>query len=480
MSGVEIEIISNARMSLNYVPTATMPNRNRQTLSSSARRSTSGSGGSSSKTLRRRSNQFSGLHLMSATGFSDNHEMGMWDRLVRFARLPRLSEYFMSVDHHRIWRRHLAWSIREGDSLKNAVTSRFASNMVFMSLLLGTEIGVLFSPSKPADRFRTALKGEEYDNLNFWAAILLCVSIGLTLSTLVANFTAWAIIGAVSPHNSHAILRSSVGLDAAQLPARLVILSIYFFVAWIMMFIYILAPPIWGYLIVLFPAVFIAYIVVFYSSVGRLVIYSRAMQPREIFRNQEDNSMAPVRLFEELLKKAEKEKMKNSPLPLVYRTRQEITDRLTELRHRESNEMVDMGFGSSHATQYVKEILDSSDHPPNELIDELFGRSSDDDEDENEGDVEKCNGGGAAPQNPSSDKNEQGPFYAAYPPSDPSSPGWRSGVRRGVRRGNSDSKLRRTRRSRSRSPPLRATLGRGESCRSILNNNPVQQISLAL
>ena len=191
-----------------------------------------GSGGSPLTPSIRRTSHLSDV---SATGFTHEHELNYFQRVYKLLRLPRrFSEYFMSVDHHPIWRRHLAWSSRDGQHLINVVTARFASNMVFMSLLLGTEIGVLFSPSEPADKFRAALQNESYGDLNFWAAIILCISIGLTLSTLVANFTAWAIIGAVSPQNSHAILRSSLGLDAAQLPARLVIISIYCFVIWMM------------------------------------------------------------------------------------------------------------------------------------------------------------------------------------------------------------------------------------------------------
>lgn len=367
----------------------------------------------------------------------------------------------MSVDHHQIWRRHLAWSLRDGDNLRNAVTSRFASNMVFMSLLLGTEIGVLFSPSKPADKFRMALKNESYDDLNFWAAIMLCVSIGLTLSTLVANFTAWAIIGAVSPHNSHAVLRSSIGLDAAQLPARLVILSIYLFVAWIMMFIFILAPPIWGYFIVLFPVVFIWYIVVFYSSVGRLVIYSRAMQQREVFMEEEENSLSSKRLTEELLKRAEKEKKKNSPLPLVYRSRRELSERLTDLRIKEQEDFVDMGFGSTHASNYVNQILGSSGHRDGSIphMDELLGNPDEDD-------IE--HGNGDTPQNPMDPDDSEGPFQSTYPPGDPS-------TLRGQPSNISREKSRR-RGTFSKSNSLR----KHDSSRAIFHDNSPQQIALTL
>jgi len=298
------------------------------------------------------------LHLLSETGFTQQSQMNVCQRLLRLVRLPNFSEYFMSVDHHQIWRRHLAWSFRDGECLRNAVVSRFASNMVFMSLLLGTEIGVLFSPSQPADIFRAALKNAKYADVNFWAAIVLCISIGLTLSTLVANFTAWAIISAVSPQNAHTVLRSSIGLTSAQLPARLVILSIYSFVGWMMLFLYILAPPIWGFILALLPVALIAYIVIIYSSFGRLVIYSRAMQQKQIFNGCEDNEMSPSRLFEELLKMAEEEKEKKAPLPLYYRSKEELSRQLSELRSQ--SRANDNGFGSASAHKYVNKILNSS------------------------------------------------------------------------------------------------------------------------
>ena len=366
--------------------------------------------------------------------------MSVFQRVFRFVRLPKFSEYLMSVDHHQIWRRHLAWSLRDGDHLRNAVTSRFASNMVFMSLLLGTEIGVLFSPSKPADTFRSALQNESYGNPNFWAGIILCLSIGLTLSTLVANFTAWAIIGAVSPHNSHAILRSSVGLDAAQLPARLVITSIYFFVAWVMVFMYILLPHAWGLALAIFPVALIAYIVVLYSSFGRLVIYSRAMQQREIFQGEEDDQMSSRRLFEELLKRAEEEKEKQSPLPLYYRSKAELSQTLMKMRSEESERVADNGFDSTHAAEHVQNILSSSGDPL-PMLDELLSG----DEEEN----------GAIPQSPGNDNTcSMGSFLQS-----------------GNRRGQSAPEGA----MRGSMPPRGSTLSgrmRGESARSLMNSSP--------
>lgn len=334
-----------------------------------------------------------------------------------------------------------------------------------MSLLLGTEIGVLFSPSQPGDTFREALKNESYGDANFWAGIVLCISIGLTLSTLVANFTAWAIIGAVSPHNSHAILRSSVGFDAAQLPARLVILSIYCFVAWVMMFVWILIPSIWGYLIALFPVVLIAYIVILYSSFGRLVIYSKAMQQKEIFKGEEDNSMAPRRLFEELLKRAEKEKDKQTPLPLFYRSKRELSAKISDLRSREQDQLEDMGFGSSHATQYVSKILGASGHHDAHLVDDLM-RSSD------EGDIEESNG---VPQNPSDTEQPQEgeDTHGTLQSSSHSSGKSLSGLRREY----SDSTMKRGCSGTGESRSSQMSRGKGESSQSMLQSNPMASLS---
>lgn len=182
-----------------------------------------------------------------------------------------------------------------------------------------------------------------------------CLSVGLTLSTLVANFTAWATISALSSQNSHIILRSSFGLDAAQLPARLVIASIYSFLAWVVIFLWILLPHFWGILVVMFPVVLIAYIVTMYSSFGRLVIYSRAMQETEIFKEEEANQMSSTRLAEELLKKAQREKKKKAPVPLYYRSQAEISKQLSDLRSQSC-----VGFESDHASQYVSRILSLS------------------------------------------------------------------------------------------------------------------------
>ena len=335
------------------------------------------------KSIRRNTYVANSLAMMCKSGFTQKPKMTRIQRLYQLMRLPNFSEFFVSVDHHTIWRRHLAWSLKDGDNLRAVITARFASNLVFMSLLLGTEIGVLFSPSKPADAFRAAMKKGDYSDVNFWAAIVLCVSIGTTLSSLVANFTAWAIVGSVSPQNAHAIIRSSVGLQATQLPARLVITSIYLFAGWLMMFMGILLPDIWAFAIALIPVVLIGYIVGLYSILGRLIIYSKGMRHREIFNEDVHNTMTPRRLSEELAKKAQSQKARKTPLPLYYRGKTELSRQLTDLRNNaQQSSNIDCG-DSLHFDEYVDQILSQSMHR-NAAVDietDLEeGRNADDDD----------------------------------------------------------------------------------------------------
>lgn len=300
------------------------------------------------------------ISLLSSTGFSQHQQTSSFSRWRRFLSLPSPSEYLISVDHHQIWRRHLAWSHRDGDALKNAVTSRFASNMVFMSLLLGAEISVLFSPSRPAQLFREALAESRYRTVYFWGGIFLCISIGMTLSTLLANFTAWAIIGAVSSHNSHAVLRSSIGLYAAQLPARMAVLSIYCFVIWVVLFLFQLLPNPWSYIVTIFIFVMFVHIVLVYSAFGRLVMYTKAMRKDEIFKEEEEDSMTANRLSEELLNRAMEEKKKNTPLPLYYRKKIEIQKQVSKLMV--SCHGVDEGYGQNqNVGAYLSNILETAE-----------------------------------------------------------------------------------------------------------------------
>jgi hypothetical protein len=141
-------------------------------------------------------------------------------------------EHIICVDLSGMWRRHLIWSKPAGNDLREVLTQRFSSTTVFVSLILGAEIGVLFSPSKPIDEMRESFKAQDY-SLDYWAGIALALSIFFSIAALIANFTAWGIFSVIGDENLKLIARSSIGLYGAQLPNRLVVGVIYLFFLWV-------------------------------------------------------------------------------------------------------------------------------------------------------------------------------------------------------------------------------------------------------
>ena len=51
--------------------------------------------------------------------------------------LMDLYEMFVTVDQTTLWARHIAWA-NKGKDIREYHTKRFSSNMVFLSLLLGS------------------------------------------------------------------------------------------------------------------------------------------------------------------------------------------------------------------------------------------------------------------------------------------------------------------------------------------------------
>eukprot|EP00978_Attheya_sp_CCMP212_P020238 scaffold57656_cov61-Attheya_sp.AAC.4 len=249
-------------------------------------------------------------------GRSRSKDIASWWSLMK---LPEWSEYIVSVDNSPIWRRHIAWSNENGTLLRDHMTQRFASNMVFMSLLLSSEVGVLFSPSLPADRMRARLFNGDASTYDFWAGLLICISIIATLCTLVATFTAWAIVSTINAKNAHCIIRSSVGLYATQLPSRLTVLAIYLFLSWIIVFVFILVPRSLAIALTTGAITVFVHIVSVYSALGRLVMYTGAMADTQILSDEEEDAMLPFELQFTLLKMAHSAKDNGADPQMHYR-----------------------------------------------------------------------------------------------------------------------------------------------------------------
>lgn len=219
--------------------------------------------------------------------------------------LIKLRELLITVDHFSIWRRHLAWAIADGKDLRDYMTQRYASSMVFMSLLLGMELNVLFNSAGVTTHMRQALMHEEIGEVSFWAGIIIMISAVLTLLSLISIYTAWTMVSAVSVTNAHCIFRSSIGQYVAELPGRFIVGSIYTFLVWLSLFFFLLLPfGFWSlFLLAIVLALFVHTITAF-SAFGRVIMHTSAMGSNPIFDAEYEASLLPHTLHADLLVKA--------------------------------------------------------------------------------------------------------------------------------------------------------------------------------
>lgn len=68
-----------------------------------------------------------------------------------------------------------------GKEIRNYVVQRFSSNMVFLSLLLGTDMSVLMNSSKITQEIRDALEFEQYYSLKFYVGAVMALASCVTV-----------------------------------------------------------------------------------------------------------------------------------------------------------------------------------------------------------------------------------------------------------------------------------------------------------
>jgi hypothetical protein len=242
--------------------------------------------------------------------------------------LLKVREYFVTVDNFSIWRRHLAWAMENGQDLRAYMTQRYASNMVFMSLLLSTEMSILFNSAEVTNNVRIQLQLANHYSVSFWAGFILIVSALLTLLSLISTFTAWAMVNAVDEANAHCLFRSSIGQYAAELPGRFIVCSIYSFLLSFMLFFFLLLPVgIWSMTLLLLTLGLFIHVVAAFSSFGRVIMHSGAMGKERIFEPQYEKSLLPHTLHTELLKKAKANLANKTSITRQYRKKQKPIDR---------------------------------------------------------------------------------------------------------------------------------------------------------
>jgi hypothetical protein len=213
-------------------------------------------------------------------------------------------EFFVTVDKTTLWRSHVAWAKPNGKEIRDYTTQQFASNIVFLSLLLGSEMAVFLNASSLLTQIRKSMEDQDYWNLKYYIGCIIIVDICVTLLGLVATFTAWSMIAALSDSNSHAILRSSMGQYVTSLPMRFVVASLYLFLLWIVLLIMTLMKGPVPYLIVATVGFMFFQMVSSLSCFGRLIIHTGAMGQKRVLDPEFERHLLPSGLHASLLIKA--------------------------------------------------------------------------------------------------------------------------------------------------------------------------------
>lgn len=222
-----------------------------------------------------------------------------WQRYFNWYGLQHMPlEYLVSVDLSNIYRRHLVWSKSNGDELLRLVTARFTSTTVFLSLMVNAQIGVFFSPCDVVTNVRHVLQTNDYYDrpIMYAAGITLSVGTYISLCGLLANFTAWSVFVVLSKENAAVVLRSRIGLYAANLPAQIAVVTIYIFFAWLALFWFIVLPGPGALALTLTGILIIVHIASTFSAVGRIIMGTSAMADDPILNRDEAEKLSPDEL----------------------------------------------------------------------------------------------------------------------------------------------------------------------------------------
>ena len=158
---------------------------------------------------------------------------------------------------------------------------------------------------------------------------MILTSILLTLLSLIITYTAWGIVSAISDENAHCILRSSIGQYVGELPHRFIVASIYAFLLWIILIIFLLIPVgFWSILMVLLVMGLFVHVMMAFSSFGRLILHTTAMSPNRIFEERYEKSLTPQPLQEHLYIRAKAEISNDTSITRQYRRKLEPMGRM--------------------------------------------------------------------------------------------------------------------------------------------------------
>jgi len=302
-------------------------------------------------------------------------------------------EYFVTIDQSALWQKHIAWAKPKGSDLKAYISSQYSSRMVLLSLLLATEMSVFFNSSPEIIDLRRCLNiwdnntiGNDLESttrvggiLPFWVGFVLLLNICVTISGILATFSTWNVVSAISDANAHCLLRSSLGQYVATLSPRLVVTSLYLFLLWFLLFVVELIfggnntktfrwellhelfakhwhlVLLWACFLVAVTALFFS-IVVPLSALGRLVVHTGAMGEQPVLSESLQVELLPRGLHAGLVIRAHHSQMQKKAVTRQYqaqsrkrpwRTRENV------VTDQESNQLPSWQNGNNNDSTHV-------------------------------------------------------------------------------------------------------------------------------
>ncbi len=236
----------------------------------------------------------------------------------------------------------MAWAKPDGKELRDIMTLRFSSIMVLLSLLLGSEMGVLFNPNKTTTAMRDAMDAQDFGDFKFWIGVTIWMSACVTVVGIIATFSAWGMVAAISPENAHCLLRSSIGQYVTNLPAAFVVASLYLFLIWLVLFMFLMMKGFLSFLLLLFAAYLFFIVVIPLSAFGRLIMHTGAMSSTKVIDPELEKRLLPSGLHASLLIKATHRKHTRTSAVSQYRT--------TSVMKRENQDEDDFGIDGTETT----------------------------------------------------------------------------------------------------------------------------------
>jgi len=288
------------------------------------------------------------------------------NRLSWFSTISSIFDVIIPIELTTSWYTHIVYAKHDGATLRTLFTQRFAAISTMVSLLVSTQIAVMFSPSEPTQKARDAMANLEWGLVSFWAGTFLAISIIFSICSLLATLSAWAIFNAVGNDNSHIILRSTMCQNAAALPVRLALLSIYNFFIWLNLFWHVIAQRWMALVLSLFCLLFVIYVTSMYSAVGRVIMYSGALGDEDIMGKNDayKESMTGQNLANALTEKVKLAKEANIPVNMQYKIRYQ--EQLQQLEEGGSLRMEEFILPEFRGTEFTSSSMITALPPPTE------------------------------------------------------------------------------------------------------------------